>query len=197
MARPAGDRGCLSCLAREGKKCDTPALGKQSELARKGSFVRGRLSAQGELVMLCAASTLSLSVAPCPALNVAPSVKHLVNPTYVSSDGVIVSRDLGGCAEKGYFPLRESPPSPPPPPPPSPPEPTSISPCSAADAGPEPCGPGTVANSAERPDEVARRLAERGARVPSPWAAVPAVDLQPRRSASSSRVLQAQELEAA
>ena len=68
------------------------------------------LSAQGELVMLCAASTLSLSVAPCPALNVAPSVKHLVNPTYVSSDGVIVSRDLGGCAEKGYFPLRESPP---------------------------------------------------------------------------------------
>ena len=27
--------------------------------------------------MLCAASTLSLSVAPCPALNVAPSVKHL------------------------------------------------------------------------------------------------------------------------
>ena len=144
---------------------------------------------QGELVMLCAALVRLLSIAP--------SVKHLVNPTYVSSDGVIVSRDLGGCAEKGYFPLRESPPSPPPPPPPSPPEPTSISPCSAADAGPEPCGPGTVANSAERPDEVARRLAERGARVPSPWAATPAVDLQPRRSASSSRVLQAQELEAA
>ena len=186
----------VSCARREKLLERVNWPGKAASCAaalRSGSA----LSAQGELVMLCAASTLSLSVAPCPALNVAPSVKHLVNPTYVSSDGVIVSRDLGGCAEKGYFPLRESPPSPPPPPPPSPPEPTPISPCSAADAGPEPCGPGTVANSAERPDEVARRLAERGARVPSPWAATPAVDLQPRRSASSSRVLRAQELEAA
>ena len=185
-------------VLREKKTCQLQRWRLRVNWPKKAASC-ARRSPQGELVMLCAASTLSLSVAPCPALNVAPSVKNLVNPTYVSSDGVIVNRDLGGCAEKGYFPLRESPPSPPPPPPPSPPEPTSISPCSAADAGPEPCGPGTVANSAERPDEVARRLAERGARVPSPWAGIPAVDLQPRRSgsASSTRVLQAQELEAA
>lgn len=52
--------------------------------------------------------------------------------TYVSTDGVIVHRDLGDCALKGYFPIkRPPPPSPlppspplpplPPPPPPSPP----------------------------------------------------------------------------
>ena len=91
----------------------------------------------------------------------------------------------------------------------TPPAPTSSSPCTATDAGrSEPCGPGAVPNSADRPDEVATRMAERGSRVPSPWplhpngrAGIPAVQLgsPPRRSqsASSTRVLQAQELEAA
>ena len=225
--------------------------------------------------MLCAALVRLLSVAP--------GIKHLVNPTYVSSDGVIVHRDLGGCADKGYFPLKPSPPSSPPPPPPSPPPPPppspslsppgcpehclneasalgaamhmvfgqgrhddcpsecrgfvptrptsplaetdpetspssettssapmSSSPCTATDAGrSEPCGPGAVPNSADRPDEVATRMAERGSRVPSPWplhpngrAGIPAVPAgsPPRRSqsaSSSTRVLQAQELEAA
>ena len=42
----------------------------------------------------------------------------------VSSDNVIVNRDLGDCLLKGYFPRRSPPPPSPPPPPPSPPPPT-------------------------------------------------------------------------
>ena len=81
--------------------------------------------------MLCAALVRLLSVAP--------GVKHLVNPTYVSSDGVIVHRDLGGCADKGYFPLKPSPPSSPPPPPPSPPPPPPPSPLLSPPGCPEHC----------------------------------------------------------
>jgi len=88
-------------------------------------------------------------------------------------------------------------------------QPTSSSPCTATDVGrSEPCGPGAVPNSADRPDAVARHMAERGSRVPSPWPLHPngrvvipavAVGSHPRQSqsASSTRVLQAQELEAA
>ena len=62
------------------------------------------------------------------ALNPSPSPwMREIRTTFASSDGVIVARDLGDCAQRGYFPIRSPPPPsppplPPPPPPPPPPE---------------------------------------------------------------------------